>query len=266
MSEDAKKHETIEANDVVHSDDSSLHLDEPNAGYEELPLDNPDESLADVLEDFSTTDPSETDNSDHASNAEGSSPQDEEGHLHANAVDPEALTQLAAEVETLKSQLDERTSQYMRIAADFENFRKRTGREKSDLEQRVKRDTLSELLPVIDSFDRARSHINPQTDPEENIHNSYQGVYKQLVDCLKRIGVAPMRSKGQPFDPNLHEAVMREPTNEFEEGTVVEELVSGYLLGEQVLRHAMVKVAAPLESDAPPEQEHGPMDENPDAE
>lgn len=261
MSEEAKQHETIEANDVVHSDDSSLHLEEPNAEYEELPLDNPDESLTDVLEEFSSTE-----HVDEGTNDVASSPQDEDAQVQTSEVDPEALTQLAAEVETLKSQLDERTSQYMRIAADFENFRKRTGREKVDLEQRVKRDTLSELLPVIDSFDRARSHIKPQTDQEDNIHNSYQGVYKQLVDCLKRIGVAPMRSKGQPFDPNLHEAVMREPTNEFEEGTVVEELVSGYLLGEQVLRHAMVKVAAPLDSDETPEQESGETGENTDSE
>lgn len=246
MSEDAKQNETTEANDVVHPDDSSPHLDEPNtAEYEELPTDTSDESLLDVLEGFSPADSSDNNSHEDASpSREGEEP----GQTHE--VDSEALAQLATEVETLKSQLDERTSQYMRIAADFENFRKRTGREKSDLEQRVKRETLSELLPVIDSFDRARSQIKPQTDQEDNIHNSYQGVYKQLVDCLKRIGVAPMRAKGQPFDPNLHEAVMREPTNEYEEGTVVEELVSGYLLEELVLRHAMVKVAAPLEEDA----------------
>jgi len=68
-----------------------------------------------------------------------------------------------------------------------------------------------------------------------------------LVDCLKRLGVAPMRPEGQEFDPNLHEAVMREPTDEYPEGTVLEELVRGYYFGERVLRHALVKVAAPRE-------------------
>ncbi len=149
--------------------------------------------------------------------------------------------------EALQQQIEALTGQYMRIAADFDNFRKRTEREKSDLEQRVKRETISELLPVIDSFERAKSHINPQTDQEITIQKSYQGVYKQLVDCLKRIGVAPMRAKGKEFDPNLHEAVMREPTDQFDEGAVMEELVNGYMLGEVVLRHAMVKVAAPAE-------------------
>lgn len=166
--------------------------------------------------------------------------------------DPEALTRLAAEAESLRLQVEERTSQCVRIAADFDNFRKRTEREKGEIELRVKRDAISVLLPVIDSFEMSRTQIKPQTDQEVSIHKSYQGVYKQLVDCLKRIGVSPMRVEGQPFDPNFHDAIMREPTNEHPEGTVIEELRRGYLLGELVLRHAMVKVAAPLEdSDVP---------------
>lgn len=149
-----------------------------------------------------------------------------------------------AEIKSLKAQLDERSSQYMRIAADFENFRKRTLKEKDDLELQVKRNTITELLPIIDNFERARAQIKPQNDGEMGIHKSYQGVYKQLVDCLKRLGVSPMRPEGQEFDPNEHEAVMREPTDEYPEGTVLEELVRGYFLGDRVLRHAMVKVAA----------------------
>ncbi|MDY6897306.1 MAG: nucleotide exchange factor GrpE [Cyanobacteriota bacterium] len=153
----------------------------------------------------------------------------------------------SAEMESLKAQLDERSSQYMRIAADFENYRKRTLKEKDDLELQVKRNTITELLPIIDNFERARAQIKPQDDGEMAIHKSYQGVYKQLVDCLKRLGVSPMRPEGQEFDPNEHEAVMREPTDEYPEGTVLEELVRGYFLGERVLRHAMVKVAAQKE-------------------
>ncbi len=156
------------------------------------------------------------------------------------------------ELEALKAQLEDRNNQYLRIVADFENFRRRTQKEKEDLEQQIKCSTLNELLPVVDNFERARSHIKPQTDGEMNIHKSYQSVYKQLVDCLKRVGVAPMRSDGKEFDPNLHEAVMREPTSEHPEGTVIEELVRGYMLGDRVLRHAMVKVAAPPEDGEDP--------------
>jgi len=155
-----------------------------------------------------------------------------------------ALEALTKKVETLQRQLDDRIGQYVRIAADFENFRKRTQKEREDLEFKAKCSTLSELLPVVDNFDRARILIKPQTDEETAIHKSYLSVYKELVVCLKRIGVSPMRAEGQEFDPNLHEAVMREPTNKHPEGTVMEELVKGYFLNELVLRHAMVKVAA----------------------
>ena len=112
---------------------------------------------------------------------------------------------------------------------------------------RVKCTTIIELLSVVDNFERARTQIKPQNEGEMGIHKSYQGVYKQLVDSLKRIGVSPMRPEGQQFDPNLHEAVMREPTEEHPEGTVMEELQRGYYLGDRILRHSLVKVAAPPE-------------------
>jgi molecular chaperone GrpE len=159
-----------------------------------------------------------------------------------------------AEVMTLTSRLAELTeqkdaaqNQYVRIAADFDNFRKRTAKEKEELEQRIKCNTITDVLSVVDNFERARTQIKPQNDGELEIHKSYQGVYKQLVDTLKKSGVSPMRPEGQMFDPNLHEAVMRQPTEEHPEGTVIEELQRGYFLGEKILRHALVKVAAPIE-------------------
>lgn len=159
------------------------------------------------------------------------------------AVDSSRIDALNLEVQSLKEQLEERSSQYLRITADFENFRKRTRKEQEELGERSKCNTILELLPVIDNFERARTQLKAETEEAVNIHKSYQGIYKQLVECLKRIGVVPMRAKGNEFDPMLHEAVMREPSNEFEDGIVIEELQRGYLLGERVLRHAMVKVA-----------------------
>lgn len=138
-------------------------------------------------------------------------------------------------------------SQYARLAADFDNFRKRTTKEKENLAQQSKKDIINKLLPVVDNFERARVQIKPNNEAEKTIQNSYQGVYKTLVDCLKRLGVSAMRPEGQEFDPNFHEAMLREPTNEYPEGTVIEQLMRGYMLGEQVLRHAMVKVAVPQE-------------------
>jgi molecular chaperone GrpE len=162
------------------------------------------------------------------------------------------IADLERQVAGLKAQLEDRSNQSMRIAADFENYRKRTSKEKDDLADQIKGDTVIELLPVVDNFERARSQIKPQTEAEMSIHKSYQSVYKQLVETLKRLGVSAMRSEGQEFDPLLHEAVMRQPTADHPEGVVVEEFVRGYQLGDRVLRHAMVKVAAPPE-DTPSE-------------
>lgn len=157
------------------------------------------------------------------------------------------IQSLTAQLAEISNQRDAFQSQYLRIAADFDNFRKRNSKEKEETELRTKQTTISELLSVVDNFERARTQIKPQNEGEMAIHKSYQGVYKQLVESLKRIGVSPMRPEGQQFDPNLHEAVMRQPTEEHPEGTVIEELQRGYYLGDRILRHSLVKVAAPPE-------------------
>lgn len=164
------------------------------------------------------------------------------------------IAALEQQVDQLKAQLEERTSQYMRIAADFDNFRKRSQKEKEELDQQVKCNTLGALLPVVDNFERAQAQIKAQTEQEKNIHKSYQSIYKQMVTALKGLGVSPMRPKGQEFNPNLHEAAIQEPTNEYPEGTVIDELIPGYFLGDRILRHAVVKVAAPGEHMVPSEE------------
>ncbi|MGF1539326.1 MAG: nucleotide exchange factor GrpE [Pleurocapsa sp.] len=171
-----------------------------------------------------------------------------------SAENEEIFAAFQQENANLKKILDEKTqqvdiskAQYTRLAADFENFRRRTAQEKANLEQQAKKNVIVELLPVIDNFERARTQLKPETEGEKEIHNSYQGVYKTLVDCLKRMGVSAMRPEGEQFDPNFHEAMLRESTNEHPEGTVLEQLMRGYVLGDIILRHAMVKVAVPLE-------------------
>ena len=232
MIDEENQHETVQ-NSVSDSSQSSVSASE--AGFtEEAFAGEPaiDPTLAATTDDGATVTPAET--------------------VQAAVVDQEPVTPDGSallgekdnEIKLLKAQLEERTNQCVRIAADFDNYRKRTQRERDDLELQVKCSTINELLPVVDNFERARSQIKPQTEQETTIHKSYQSVYKQLVDCLKRIGVAPMRSEGKEFDPSFHEAVMRQPTDEYPEGTVMEELVRGYVLGDRVLRHALVKVAA----------------------
>ncbi|MBD1822565.1 nucleotide exchange factor GrpE [Cyanobacteria bacterium FACHB-DQ100] len=210
----------------------------------------PDEVQAPVSESSDPLSEPASDAVETNSGVEGSTDQDTTDY---EAAFMELRSNYAAkerEIEGLKKQAEELNNQYMRIAADFENFRRRTQREREELETQIKCNTVKELLPVVDNFERARSQIKPQTESESNIHKSYQGVYKDMVDRLKKVGVAPMRAEGKEFDPNLHEAVMRQPTSEHPEGTVVEELMRGYTLDDKVLRHAMVKVAAPPEDES----------------
>jgi len=162
---------------------------------------------------------------------------DQSSDQNIKALDTEArLQQLEKEHETLNSQ-------YMRIAADFDNFRKRQTRDQDDLKIQLTCTTLSEILPVVDNFERARQQLTPEGEEAQALHRSYQGLYKQLVEVLKQLGVAPMRVVDQAFDPSLHEAVMREPSDEKAEDIVLEELQRGYHLNGRVLRHALVKVS-----------------------
>ncbi len=150
---------------------------------------------------------------------------------------------LARELESLRAEHESLKGQYMRMAADFDNFRKRAQRDQEDQRLQVTCSTLTEILPVVDNFDRARQQLNPQGEEAQALHRSYQNLYKQLVDVFKQLGVAPMRVEGEAFDPNLHEAVMREPSDEHPEDVVTAELQRGYQLEGRVLRHALVKVS-----------------------
>ena len=173
-------------------------------------------------------------------NDESSSPQtesiDTEELKNTISNNDARLEQLEKEHETLKNQ-------YVRISADFDNFRKRQSRDQDDLKIQLVSKTLTSILPIVDNFERARQQLKPESEEAQTLHRSYQGLYKQLVEVLKQQGVAPMRVVGQQFDPNLHEAVLREPSEEFKEDLIVEELQRGYHLDGKVLRHALVKVS-----------------------
>jgi molecular chaperone GrpE len=161
----------------------------------------------------------------------------------ATATATERERGLESRVSALQDELEQLRSQSLRIAADFDNFRKRQLRDQDDLKLSITRSTITEILPVVDNFDRARVQLNPESEEAKALHRSYQNLYKQLVDVLKQLGVAPMRVEGEPFDPNIHEAVMREESHDHAEDVVIEELQRGYHLNGRVLRHALVKVS-----------------------
>jgi molecular chaperone GrpE len=163
----------------------------------------------------------------------------------ATAATLDKINGLIAESTSLREQLDDRKQQYLRLYADFENFRKRTERDKEEQEGTITGKILKKILPVVDDFERAQLQISPKTDGEASIHKSYQSVYKQLLKCLKETGVVRMECVGQEFDPNFHEAIMQEPSPEHDEGIITEELRPGYLVSDdRVLRHSLVKVSS----------------------
>ena len=220
-------------NNSLEEEKASEAVSETDENIEELKLEDADIDI-NFENEFSDV------SSDDTDKADGETQESSEDALAT-------ISNLEGQIAQLKTQLEDRNSQYLRLTADFENFRKRTSREKDELELQIKCNTISNVLEVVDNFERARSQIKPQNDGEMTVHKSYQSEYKSLVYALTRFGVSPRRAEGKEFDPNLHEAVMREPTDEHADGTVIEELVRGYVLGERVLRHAMVKVATPLE-------------------
>lgn len=170
------------------------------------------------------------------------------------------LEQLEKEHETLKSQ-------YVRIAADFDNFRKRQSRDQDDLKVQLVSKALTAILPIVDNFERARQQLKPESDEAQTLHRSYQGLYKQLVEVLKQQGVSPMRVVAQQFDPKLHEAVLREPSQEFNEDIITEELQRGYHLEGKVLRHALVKVSmGPGQQNSQEPEEKDKVEEDIDSE
>lgn len=148
-----------------------------------------------------------------------------------------------ARLEELETEFEILKDQYCRIAADFDNFRKRTLREQDDLKFQTTCKVLIRLLPILDNLEKARKLLKLETEEGQALHRAYQSIHLQLVEDLKHQGVSHMCVVGQKFDPKLHKAVLREPSKEFNENMITEELQRGFCLEGKVLRHALVKVS-----------------------
>jgi molecular chaperone GrpE len=152
-------------------------------------------------------------------------------------------------LEALRAERDEMKDLLLRKQAEFENFRKRTERERSEFAQFALADCMTELLNVLDSFELALRDSGAGGGADESVHRGYELIYKQLVESLGRFGLEAIDARGVEFDPHLHQAVSTQPAPEGNEGRVLEELRKGYLLKGRLLRPAMVVVAsAPDES------------------
>lgn len=153
----------------------------------------------------------------------------------------------AAEEETKKTkkdkkdeQIEELTDKVKRQMAEFENFRKRSEKEKTQMYEIGAKSTLEKMLPVVDNFERGLAGTE---DSDDAFVQGMQMIYKQLMTSLEEVGVTPIEAVGKEFDPEFHNAVMHVEDENFGDNEVVEELQKGYMYRESVLRHSMVKVA-----------------------
>ena len=165
----------------------------------------------------------------------------------SNEVTDEVLEEVSEEVvenngNQMQEKFDQLNNQYLRLAADFDNYRKRQAQERESLLKYGAENTLKLLLPVLDTYARGKKACEEMDDCTK-LKENYEVIFKQLFDALEKAGLKKIETVGKEFDPNLHEAVMQTPTNEHPDNTIVDELQAGYMLIDRVLRAAMVNVA-----------------------
>lgn len=143
-------------------------------------------------------------------------------------------------VAALEAQLKEKSDRILRLQADFENFRRRTAKEREELAAVITQNMIGDLLPLLDNFERAMAV--EQSDGAA-FQKGVEMIYTQLREVLEKNGLEPIEAEGQPFDPNVHQAVMRVENPDVEDGTVTQVLQKGYRAKGRVIRPAMVQVA-----------------------
>jgi molecular chaperone GrpE len=151
--------------------------------------------------------------------------------------------QVDPELQAARDEAQASFARYQRLAADFENYKRRTRQELGDRTQYANEELLRKLLPILDNLRRALDHAPEGID--RNWFDGLRMVVRQFEDTLQSQGVSAIPAVGEKFDPAQHEAIAREETDEHEEGTIVEEMQPGYRLHERVLRPTLVKVAHP---------------------
>ncbi len=154
----------------------------------------------------------------------------------------ENQTQEATADSELQKKYDALNQQYVRLAADFDNYRKRQEHEREELLKFGTENALKKMIEVLDNFERGQKALENVEDCEK-VKESFNLVHKQVVDALTKLGLEPIETEGKEFDPNFHDAVMQTPTSEKPEHTIINELQKGYKMGDKVLRPALVNVA-----------------------
>ena len=153
----------------------------------------------------------------------------------------ESAEDLQKKVETLAAALQEKDNRLKRLQADFENFRRRTNKEREEIGNVVTQELLKSLLPIVDNVGRAMA--TEQQDGEA-FKKGVEMIYTQLGETLKNVGLEPIETEGQKFDPNFHQAVMRVENPDLDDDTIAQELQKGYIVKGKVIRPSMVQVVS----------------------
>ena len=207
---------------------------EKAAEKEAKEAEEPDKSAEDTAEQAEESDTSEEVDAEEES-AETDDAKD------ADAPKKKSLFGKKEKKDPLKEKVDELNDKVMRQMAEFDNFRKRTEKEKAQMFEQGQSNVLEKLLPVIDNFERGLAAV-PEEEKDGAFADGMNKIYKQLVKQLEDLGVTPIEAVGKEFDPNLHNAVMQVESQDYESGFVAQELQKGYMFHDTVLRHSMVGV------------------------
>lgn len=178
---------------------------------------------------------------ENAETCEASPATDETGGTEVAEENDETVF-LRAELNEAKAKADEYYGHLQRLQADFDNYRKRTQKEKEDIYKYASERVVESMLPVLDNFERAVT--SSQTNQDfDSFAQGVEMIWRQMQNLLSQEGLTPIEAVGQPFDPTLHEAVLQVESEEYPDNTVVEELQKGYYLKDKILRPSMVKVS-----------------------
>lgn len=158
-----------------------------------------------------------------------------------DVLEEEALDPVEAELMALRDERDDLKEQALRARAEFENYRKRMARESERIRKTAAEGLMRDLLPIVDNLERALSHVEDKSD---GLAQGVEMIVKQFADVLSAKGLEVIPAKGEPFDPNIHEALTHQPSDEFPADTVMEEFQRGYRLGDYVLRPTQVVVSS----------------------
>ena len=163
-------------------------------------------------------------------------------HKEDEKIDAMKKEKKKSKKEKLKEELDEMADKYTRLFAEFQNFRSRNEKEKIQNYEMGEKNIIEKLLPIVDNFERGIEALSEE-ELKSPVGEGMNLIYKQLADALKDMGVEEIEAEGKEFDPELHNAVMHEENDEYDENTIIEVLQKGYKFHDLVIRHSLVKVA-----------------------